>query len=246
MTLDETIIHDEIARQQEKDPHVRIFSILHEGETCWVKLTRIHEKWSDRFRGDPAVVLVQEKNDLRALEQRGQAVPRILAEGDGYLVTSDNGVALDILWKEQPQSREHLAVEAAKALARLHKADCIHGAPHLRNLTYKDGSVGFIDLERAMIGTAQAKDKAWDIGKFLYALFGTGADVSLVEATRDAYRAECTADTFAELGRWQTKLRLWKLPISALAWHERTMRPNRNPKIYKAYLQMMHLDLSMS
>ena len=246
MMLDEHHLQAEISRRLSQDPNVRIFSIRQQGATFWVKLTRIHEKWSDRFRGDPAEVLAREKNDLRALEARGQAVPKVVAEGDGFFVTHDNGVALDILWTEKPDMRQQFAIEAAKALARLHSSNCIHGAPHLRNLTVTQDGVGFIDLERALIGTAGPKDKAWDIGKFLYALFGTGAEEALVAATRDAYRAECAPEVFAELKRWQKKLQLWKLPIAVLAWHERKWRPDRNPKIYRAYQQMMQLDLRMA
>lgn len=241
MAPDNQALRELIEARIAQDPKARIFPVMHQGRRYWVKLPRIHEKLKDWLRGHPDKLMARELADLRALEALGQPVPKVVIERDGYFVTADNGIALDILWRERPEEMPELVRQAAVALAGLHACDCIHGAPHLRNLTKIEGGIGFIDIERAIIGKATLHDQAWDIGKFFYVLFGMEADRALIDEAIRAYREERGDDALIALERHLRRLRRWRLPLKLLAWHERRWRPDRMPKIYHSYLQVMDL-----
>lgn len=86
---------------------------------------------------------------LRAL---GAPVPEVLHVEDGYFVMSDAGPSLQHLVRERrdagdPEGAATLADEAARALGALHDLGVAHGGALIRNLTWKDGRVHFIDME---------------------------------------------------------------------------------------------------
>lgn len=115
--------------------------------------------------GDGAAALHGEAARLRAFRDRGFLVPEVLAEDDEALVLSDIGPSIPDCLRHtaDPQARETILQRAAAGLAQLHKSGLVHGRPYLRDMTWRDGHVGFLDLEEATEGkipfaSAQARD----------------------------------------------------------------------------------------
>lgn len=115
--------------------------------------------------GGGAESLRQEGERLRAFKAMGFAVPDVLAVSDEMLVLSDGGPQLRaVLDKtEDENAQQAILLQTARALAALHRKGAVHGRPYLRDMTWHDGTVGFLDLEETPeqvmpIAAAQARD----------------------------------------------------------------------------------------
>ncbi|HEX9795311.1 MAG TPA: phosphotransferase, partial [Planctomycetota bacterium] len=105
----------------------------------------------------------------RSLRAAGAATPRPWAvasvAGSAWLVLEDLGPrsALDA---EQIRARPEALAEVARAAARLHGADAIHGDVHLGNLLRhpRTGDLMWIDLRRLRFG-ADATSRERDLGR---------------------------------------------------------------------------------
>ena len=112
-----------------------------------------------------AAALHAEAQRLRAFAAAGLPVPDILAEEDTLLILSDIGPAVAELLRADPDPvrRYSLMEHAALALAALHTGGRAHGRPYLRDMTWADGKIGFLDLEEDPLSVmplhqAQARD----------------------------------------------------------------------------------------
>ena len=102
---------------------------------------------------------------IRRLQALGAHAPAILASGPRELLLSDLGPTLagTCRREDDPAVRRALVAAGLDALAQLHAAGGHASQAFARNLTIRDGRVGFIDLEEdpslAMpLAAAQARD----------------------------------------------------------------------------------------
>jgi hypothetical protein len=106
-----------------------------------------------------------EQRMIRRLAALGAHVPAIVASGPRELVLSDLGPTLAGTCRREPdpQARRALVAAGLDALASLHAAGGHLSQAFARNMTLRDGVVGFIDLEEDPATTmppaaAQARD----------------------------------------------------------------------------------------
>lgn len=132
----------------------RVFAIECAGGRVWAKYGGKNYangllKFLGLFRRESTIAL--ETRAIEALRGDGFLVPEILGGNERYIVLSDIGPVLHVTLREADAiERERLVQEAAKALRALHEAGHWHGAAALKNMTVKDGRIGFIDFESAM------------------------------------------------------------------------------------------------
>ena len=108
--------------------------------------------------------------DLRGEAERferfraaGVPVPQVVRSSRRVLVTSDVGESIERQFRANPARSEELARAAFGALLGLHLRKLVHGRPFLRDMTYRDGVVYFLDLEEdptkvMPLFTAQVRD----------------------------------------------------------------------------------------
>lgn len=97
--------------------------------------------------------LSQEAERLKELRAAGICVPKVLSSSSDRLVTEDVGPNLEVLTKEEPERRDFYIHSAMAALLLLHQHGFVHGRPFLRDLTFLEGQVYFLDLEESVRGT---------------------------------------------------------------------------------------------
>lgn len=108
--------------------------------------------------------------DLRGEAERferfraaGVPVPQVIRSSRRVLVTSDVGENIERQFRADPSRGGELARAAFGALLGLHLRKLVHGRPFLRDMTYRDGVVYFLDLEEdpskvMPLFTAQVRD----------------------------------------------------------------------------------------
>jgi len=142
-------------------PKKEILSFEYQGQRYWLKRGRptgsnlLHRAvWHlSRFpllvpvlRQDAAQARAYESDKIRRLGTSGHPVPEILLTTDAWFVMSDTGPVLrDLLYRrERNDARVRQIFEA---LGALHRSGEYHGGSQLRNLTWSDGKIHFIDFE---------------------------------------------------------------------------------------------------
>ena len=98
----------------------------------------------------PKEALLHESGKLRRLREAGLSVPDVPLVTEEFFVMEDNGpTAHHLLRHELDENPEKFVLKLFESLGELHRLGEYHGGPLVRNLTYYDDSVGFIDLEES-------------------------------------------------------------------------------------------------
>lgn len=142
-----------------------------------------------------------EVGKLRRLARLGVPVPRVLHVAKDYFVLSDAGATLEDLLREEPEKRDDAVGKGAAALRRLHDLGEAHGGAQIKNLTWRDGDVGFIDFEEDVPEGMLAEFRLRDLYLFVASLERHGYDPDLrrvcgwydPDGSRDALGGLCRA-----------------------------------------------------
>lgn len=100
-------------------------------------------------------------------------VPEIEVLTPDYMVTKDGGPTVKN-WLDSDKSeaeKELILEEAGAALAALHKNGIVHGRPALRDITWNDGVIHFLDWENRMYSQDPATQKALDFILLLQGIY---------------------------------------------------------------------------
>jgi len=119
---------------------------------------------------------------LRKIRTAGFNVPEVLAVDDCVMVLSDMGPTMRTLLKAYQKSPtpekdfaeiQRMLFSATEMLCEFHAAGFIHGRPHVKDFTWKDGQVGFLDLEEDPTQVMSWHEaRARDVWMFLVAVAG--------------------------------------------------------------------------
>lgn len=94
-----------------------------------------------------------ESEHLAKLAELGATVPKVMSQGDDWLLLSDMGKNASGYFKDKNQSRENVRaayISILSSIKRLHDNDGYLSQAFVRNITFIDGDikkVGFIDFE---------------------------------------------------------------------------------------------------
>jgi len=199
-------------------PEIFITAIDHENQRYWVKKrpfskkTRWHRLQHVLTYVVPLPVLYPtvteggsaslkwEAERLRLFAAQGIPVPVVIAETSEFIITTDTGEQLHayVASINDVDEKKRLLISAAKALSNLHKSGLCHGRPSLRDMTYKNGEIYFIDLEEnplAVMTLAQAQ--ARDIWLFLnnIARHAPRGDLTLLRSVYTVLEETMSPDT---------------------------------------------------
>jgi hypothetical protein len=107
-----------------------------------------------------------EQRRLQQLRSSNVHVPRVLKQGESFLVLSDMGETLaSRLRRATPDEAERLLAAAVQTIAEVHRAGLYLGQPLARNITLDQaGRIGFLDFEEdpgEVLTIAQAQARDW-------------------------------------------------------------------------------------
>ena len=162
--------------------------LTYEGQKVWVKY-RIFSKKTTWHRlqsllarqiaiplFSPVVAngpesLANEALRLKLFASHGLLVPEVLGVTSEFIITNNVGIELQKYVKHLTDhaEKQRLLLLAAQALNNLHRAGLCHGRPLLRDMTYHNDQIYFIDLEENPLDVMSLSEaQARDIWLFLY------------------------------------------------------------------------------
>ena len=133
-----------------KQPYRRIQSFEVSGLRFWLKQSEKLDFIVRIQKGNPVVALKQELQGIKDFGDKGIFVPKIVMVGPSYYVMQDTGPTIvNLLHKHNLSEKERIEIleNSAEALARLHSKELVHGRPAIKDISYFEGRITFLDLE---------------------------------------------------------------------------------------------------
>ncbi|GJH42634.1 protein kinase family protein [Pasteurella canis] len=152
----------------------RIYRFEYFGQHFWLKQPEQLKGIWKLLKPNPKTSFQQEIKTLRYFESVGAPVPMLHLYNEDFFVLEDVGrTAID--WQEDPtvstELKQTILSDCIKALIELHEKDLIHGRPVLRDMTWQDRKVNFLDFEAHIYHKEKIIwDKARDVIIFLHGL----------------------------------------------------------------------------
>lgn len=156
-------LHRSVQKALQAQPKREVIPLDHAGGRYWIKRARStgsnllhHAAWKltrlpllvPVLRQSPSEALRHESSKLRRLRSTGLPVPEVLECGDDYFVLEDAGPSMHHALHEGilPKNEESYG-QIFDALGRLHRSGEYHGGSQLRNFTWENSTVHYIDFE---------------------------------------------------------------------------------------------------
>ena len=155
-----------VEKKRQSYPKNEIFDIqLNTKEKAWVKISRktgsnLFHRLIYTITANPIIVPVENKSSretllfetskLIRLRELSVPVPEILYKTDTYFVLEDCGSTIrDLIKKEKLKEPMEVLGEIIIQLSTLHQNKEYHGGSQIKNFTYREGKVCFIDFEES-------------------------------------------------------------------------------------------------
>ncbi|AMM81568.1 MULTISPECIES: RIO1 family regulatory kinase/ATPase [Pasteurella] len=195
MEFAHTSFEEYIAQLVENNKHKRIYHFQYQGKQYWLKQPeQLRGIWK-LLKPNPQIALQKEIQTLTYFASRQAPVPQLLAYGKHFFVVDDVGRTA-IAWQEDSSLSQKLKLQilfdCLHALIQLHQTGLVHGRPVLRDMTWQEGKVTFIDLEAYPVEQDLLWRKTKDVMMFLYGL--CRAKVISDE------EIQCLIHTYADMG----------------------------------------------
>lgn len=160
-----------------------------------------------------------EAGRLEEAARLGLRVPAVLHRDADYFVIEDAGTTLGEYLRSAPADEAAVIDKAAAELRRAHSLGIAHGGAQIKNLTLRDGEIGFIDFEENIPAERLEEFQLRDLFLFLLSLekLGTDPDVRhIVSAYAGApAEAENVLRRLAAALRQLRMLRVFEFPLFA-------------------------------
>jgi len=176
-----------IAQSLLDHPKSEIFPIIYEEEQLWVKKARktgsnLLHKLVYKLTKNPIVIPVENKTPqeallfesgkLQKLEALSIAVPKVITSNKDYFVIEDCGATVHHLVKNNLiNNPEELFEKIIVQLAKLHNLSEFHGGSQIKNFTYQNDKIYFIDFEESFNAEVNIKELQFrDLFLFLFSI----------------------------------------------------------------------------
>lgn len=121
-----------------------------QGVKFWLKRIERFAPHLWLVKGKPEQAFDRDRSSHRFLWNYGAPVPRIVAEGKGYMAVEDAGASLTRFCEDRSVTiadKLKACRAAGRALARLHEMGLAHGRPAFRDMCWDGRQIRFIDFE---------------------------------------------------------------------------------------------------
>jgi len=190
-----------IEQKLKENPKVEIFDIELNGKKLWVKRARrtssnILHKLVYRVTKNPLLVPVQNKSPKIALSYEADklerlynlniSVPKLITKEEEYFAIEDCGSTVaHLFYHNQIEDQMELCREVVRQIASLHNKKEFHGGSQIKNFTYLNGKIYFIDFEESFESDVDIDDLQFrDLFLFLFSIQKMNIDAnhaSLIE-----------------------------------------------------------------
>jgi len=216
----------------------RTFSFEFEGEKLWIKQPEIGEAniWhtlalllskllkNNFFKPtvvtDPKASLAYEAKKLVFLKTQGVNVPEVILSHENYLLLKDGGVPLSTLLNQEETTfdeKMEICNKLSIALADMHNKGLYHSRPALRDITYKEGKIYFMDFEENLESTLTHQEAIIRDGFiFVHALYRKLHSPELIAITLENYHRSLRPDLWDNLVSEGGRYRLTYLLIRSM------------------------------
>lgn len=148
------------------------------GRRFWLKRVERFAPHLWLVKGKPEQAFDRDRRAHRFLWSYGMPVPRIVADGAGFIALEDAGASLTKFCDNTSISQvEKLRAcrAAGRALARLHAAGLAHGRPAFRDMCWDGRQIRFIDFEYFVPAKAGWLRKVRDVGIAILSALSQGS-----------------------------------------------------------------------
>ncbi len=176
-----------IDERLQKEPKLEIFSIEYEGRKFWVKRARktgsnLLQHFVYMLTKIPLVTPVEHKNAQEALKFESSKiqelydlsipVPKVIEVSKEYFIIEDCGPTVqNLLRKNLLDNSTAIFENIIIQLAALHNLGKFHGGSLIKNITYKDEKLYFIDFEESFDKKIDIQELQFrDLFLFLFSL----------------------------------------------------------------------------
>ncbi len=157
-----------------ENPDRRIISFSLNGKTYWIKrkLSNQRNTWI-KYSAEKEFLYEAARITIAA-QARPELVPPVEALTSDYIVTGDSGPSL-CDWVENPKlpadRKLHILEMTGEGLAKLHESKIIHGRPALRDITFKNEKITFLDWQSRLYFNDISKQKIQDVLMLLHGMY---------------------------------------------------------------------------
>jgi tRNA A-37 threonylcarbamoyl transferase component Bud32 len=152
---------------------------------------------------NPKESLKYEAQKLQQLANTGINVPKVLAQSDDFIVLSDCGTPLSLLINSDKISlveKKEILHKLSITLANMHNMGIYHSRPALRDITYKDDEVYFMDFEENLENILSQKDAITRDGLiYIHSIYRKVRNQDLVNHALSIYISHLSIDLLANL-----------------------------------------------
>ncbi|QEY25612.1 BUD32 family EKC/KEOPS complex subunit [Neisseria zalophi] len=151
----------------------RIFPFKFQGKRFWLKQPEHTHGISRLLKPHPKQSFLGEIERLRCFSIKNAPIPKLILFNNNFFILEDGGKTIDNLLAantNNPEFKKILLSDSIKALNNLHKANLIHGRPAIRDMTWDNHHVLFIDFEVCPKRQNLQSQKARDMAIFFHGL----------------------------------------------------------------------------
>jgi tRNA A-37 threonylcarbamoyl transferase component Bud32 len=180
-------MNDIIAKRIKSNPKREIFHIEVKGKKVWVKRARktgsnLLHKIAYMLTKNPIVIPVENKTPQEALQFESSKlqllhklsipVPKVIEITDNYFILEDRGPTIHrLISKGFFSNPSEVLEQTIIQLALLHNMDQFHGGSQIKNFTYTDEQIYFIDFEESFNKAIDIKELQFrDLFLFLFSI----------------------------------------------------------------------------
>jgi tRNA A-37 threonylcarbamoyl transferase component Bud32 len=170
-----------------KEPNIEIFSIESDNQKIWVKRARktssnLLHHLAYTLTKNPILIPVENKNPQEALKFESSKlqelyslcipVPKVIQVSKEYFLIEDRGPTVHYLVKNDLlENPTKLFEDIVTQLANLHNLGKFHGGSQIKNFTYKNDTIYFIDFEESFNRDIEIKELQFrDLFLFLFSI----------------------------------------------------------------------------
>jgi len=180
-------LHDIVVKKIKNNPKREIFHIEVEGKKVWVKRARktgsnLLHKIAYMITKNPIVVPVDNKSPQEALKfestklkrlyELSIPVPKVITTNNEYFILEDRGSTVyHRIKKNLEDNPEQILEKIIIELSNLHNINEFHGGSQIKNFTYKNDKIYFIDFEESFSRNIDIEELQFrDLFLFLFSI----------------------------------------------------------------------------
>ncbi|WP_301099157.1 protein kinase family protein [Otariodibacter sp.] len=151
----------------------RVFQFNFQGKLFWLKQPEHVHGVFRLLKPHPKESFLKEIERLKFFSSKNAPIPKLVLFDNNFLILEDGGETVSHLLSENTDNlafKKELLLNSVKALNNLHKSDLIHGRPAIRDMTWDNHRILFIDFEVSSMNKDLQWQKIRDMAIFFHGL----------------------------------------------------------------------------